>query len=307
MSRSKRSPKKKAVEVCELRAGKLFVPAAAWPAGEVPECVLASPKLSPGAKLCYWLMTRMGRYSGQCYASVSTLATMLSRTERQVWRYLDELIERRYVRGKERPGLPTVWRFLWHKRFPSVASRGSDKSVTGGVTKTSVGVRQKRQMGYDRNVTHNRIRNRNGEPLTSDERAPAAPPPAAESPALARALHELVGRPDPQAAAQIAVGCRLEVADVTDAELATFARLWWPLLARQRGLLNPLGYLITRMPRWVAAALPEHREGIERERVAAERARQESRAMWQAMLEDPRSTSDDRALARRMLAGAGGG
>lgn len=302
MSKSKPSPNARTAPECGPRVGKPFIPDLIWPRGEVPECVLASPRLSVGSRLCYVVMARLGRISGKCYASEATIAKMLSRTERQVRRYLDELSTRRYIRGKQRFGLSTVWLFLWHRSFPSFASSGADKSVRVGRTKTSGHPGHKCPGGADKNVRLTPTSNPRTEPQTTNGKSTAGPPAQLNAPELARALHEILGRPDPQAAAQIAAGCRVNMPDVTDEELATFTRAWLPQLAAQKSLKNPLGLLISRMPTWVPPAVTERRQRIDAERAAAMRRIAEERMLYQAMADDPKSHPDDREFARQMLA-----
>ncbi len=307
MSRSKRSPSRKG-EPCELpRVGKPFVPDLVWPRGDVPEILLSDPKLSAGARLCYILMARLGRLSGRCYASEATLAAGLARHWRQVKRYLEELRARHYIRAKARPGLSTVWLLLWHRRFRSFASQSLVKSGRGMLSRTTTHPCQVRQPTPVRDGSRT-LRSKPGKVTRTDDdgvRAPGAT--AAGTADLEAAIRECQGRPDPQAAAQIAAGCRLQLPDVTDGELAYCVRRWLPELSRQRSVHNPLGLLIARMPSWIAPAVLEYRERQETEQRQAEEARASVRRLWQGVLDDPHSSQDDRRMARRELAGAGGG
>jgi Helix-turn-helix domain len=83
----------------------------------IPQVVYADRKLSPGARLLWGIIRRLGHRTGQCFASEVRLAEELAVTVRQVRRYCKQLVGAGLLQEREQPGRPSIRELLWHTRF----------------------------------------------------------------------------------------------------------------------------------------------------------------------------------------------
>jgi len=88
----------------------------------VPDGLLASLVVSNSAKLLWARLAQYAGTRGQCFPLLSTLATDLGFSERQVQRYLAELVSGGFLRARQRGyNKSNVYEFLWH---PALALSG---------------------------------------------------------------------------------------------------------------------------------------------------------------------------------------
>jgi hypothetical protein len=86
-----------------LQVGQVFIPRQVLNAGIfVPDSLLACRAISDGAKLLWARLARYAGARGQCFPLLSTVAADLGRSERQVQRYLAELIHEQFVVAQQR-------------------------------------------------------------------------------------------------------------------------------------------------------------------------------------------------------------
>lgn len=115
---------------------------------------------------------------------------------------------------------------------------------------------------------------------------------------------------DGEAARMIAAGARRNAPDATTEEIVHFIHEKGRL-ARAGKMANPLAYLLVYVPKCFAGDgfrrfRQELRQARLMEEAAARQAREDLaqlRGEWQAWLSDPRVPEEDKAWARRMLAG----
>ncbi|MGC4053281.1 MAG: hypothetical protein QM757_28590 [Paludibaculum sp.] len=115
---------------------------------------------------------------------------------------------------------------------------------------------------------------------------------------------------DGEAARMIAAGARRHAPDATTEEIVHFIHEKGRL-ARAGKMANPLAYLLVYVPKCFAGDSfrrfrQEQRQARLMEEAAARQAREDLaqlRAEWQAWLSDPRVPEEDKAWARKMLAG----
>lgn len=82
--------------------------------------------LSRSAKFCYLLMCGYGRDSGECYASLSTLAGQLLTSRRQVKRWIHQLENAGFIATRHVPGKPAHRVFPWHVDFTAAFTLSGD-------------------------------------------------------------------------------------------------------------------------------------------------------------------------------------
>lgn len=256
--------------------GQVFVPDLTWPRGVPPKTFLAYPRLSSGAKLLYILMAQLGRQSGRCWASEATLARGMARRERQVRRYLVELLKRRFVRRRRRSGRANLWEFRWHQIFavsisttPAISDHPPRSEMTGWDGQNRPGGMVRSDLPNPR-ITEPGNRNPRSNGPDATENGASAPA------AVTAAIQRVLGKRDTVAAAQIVAGCRAVAPHWTDAEIAESLEPWLAKLAADRRVRNPLGLCIARMPARVAEELEFWRQALTDPR-AGEAGRQEAR------------------------------
>ena len=97
-----RSPEGKRQPPVALQVGQVFVPRRVLHSGVfVPDGLLASRLVSNGAKLLWARLARYAGTRGQCFPLLSTLAGDLGFSERQVQRYLAELVSGGFLRARQ--------------------------------------------------------------------------------------------------------------------------------------------------------------------------------------------------------------
>jgi hypothetical protein len=97
----------------------------------VPDGLLASRLVSNGAKLLWARLARYAGTRGQCFPLLATLAADLGFSDRQVQRYLAELVSGGFLRARQRGyNKSNVYEFLWHAAlgFSVVAARGPEQA-----------------------------------------------------------------------------------------------------------------------------------------------------------------------------------
>jgi len=133
-------------------------------------------------------------------------------------------------------------------------------------------------------------------------RKPISNPASITSSLIARALEATVGHSDDDAVSRIVTGCRQIRADAAEEEIVHFIELHGPRFHRMKHIGNPMGALITQLPRCFAGETFERYRQLEQQRREADRAQEaELRAQWQRILDDPASSADDREWARQLL------
>lgn len=122
------------------------------------------------------------------------------------------------------------------------------------------------------------------------------------SSSIVSALREHFGYVDDNAIRRIVDDCRRRAADATGEEIATFVRLTAGRICKMTGLTNPVGMLITQVPKcFEGESFRQFRE-LERQRREAE-ARQgaELRADAERILADPAAEEPEKQWARMIL------
>jgi hypothetical protein len=96
--------------------GQVFIPRLVLNSGVfVPDSLLACRLVSNGAKLLWARLARYAGAKGLCFPLLSTLAADLGFSERQVQRYLAELVARGFLRARQRGfNKSNAYEFLWH-------------------------------------------------------------------------------------------------------------------------------------------------------------------------------------------------
>lgn len=83
----------------------------------IPKVIYSDRTLSPGARILWGIIRRLGHTSGQCFATDARLADEMAVNERQVRRYCRQLVNAELMRETRQPGRVTVRELLWHSRF----------------------------------------------------------------------------------------------------------------------------------------------------------------------------------------------
>ena len=99
-----------------LQVGQVFIPRQVLSSGIfVPDALLACRAISDGAKLLWARLARYAGTRGQCFPLLSTVAANLGRSERQVQRYLAELVHEHFLVTQQRGfNKSNAYQFLWH-------------------------------------------------------------------------------------------------------------------------------------------------------------------------------------------------
>jgi hypothetical protein len=124
------------------------------------------------------------------------------------------------------------------------------------------------------------------------------------SPAIVRAINEHFGYVDDDAIRRIIASCRHRIPDATDDEIATFTAITARRIRRMNGVTNPVGLLITQVPKcFEGDSFRQFRAAEEQRREAEEHQREEWRREAQAILDDPNSQADEKEWALAALEG----
>lgn len=127
-----------------MTIGQPFNPFGLFTGIFIPESLVRSPLLSPGAKLCYGRLCRYAGQDGECFPRQDTLADELAVSSRTVRTYLTELISAGFIAIHQR-GLnrTNTYVFLWHSVLDStprktpppqtVVSTGPEENFHSGV------------------------------------------------------------------------------------------------------------------------------------------------------------------------------
>lgn len=135
---------------------------------------------------------------------------------------------------------------------------------------------------------------------------PTTSSPFAVSPVIAMAVTNNFGYVDDDALRRMIRACRQSVPDATDDEIADLATSAAHRIRRMRNLVNPVGLLITQVPKYFEGQSfllyrEEKRRVQEAER---QRLRQQQREA-QAILDNPASDNSDREWAQTLLQSIG--
>ncbi len=136
----------------------------------------------------------------------------------------------------------------------------------------------------------------------------AAPVPF---PALVTLLTERLGFAEEGSVSALVQACRQHAPDAAEDEIVHFTSAKLELAARMRNIQNPMGFLLTAVPRCFEGAAFEHYREAERMRKQAEAQKEAAlreemefyRKQQQAVLDDPAATGEDKDIARSILAG----
>jgi hypothetical protein len=117
-----------------LEVGQPFNPFGLFTGIFIPDALVRSTIISPGAKLVYGRLARYAGQDGRCYPAVETLASEVGLGERQVQRYLAELerehLIRRVIRYAGRAQTSNGFEFLWHEIFQKGVTHLSGEGVS---------------------------------------------------------------------------------------------------------------------------------------------------------------------------------
>ena len=111
----------------------------------IPEALVRSSLVSPGAKMAYGRLARYAGQDGKCFPSVGSLAGEIGVSDRQAQKYLAELERARLIRRRTRfsgrAQTSNYIEFLWHPMFQDGANDHSGEGVNdhspGGVNDSS--------------------------------------------------------------------------------------------------------------------------------------------------------------------------
>src|ERR1700690_4230430 len=117
-----------------FEVGQPFNPFGLFTGIFIPDALVRSTLVSPGAKLVYGRLARYAGQDGKCYPAVDTLATEIGLGERQVQRDISELERRRLLRrlGRYvgRAQTSNAFEFLWHEIFQSGVTHPTPEGVS---------------------------------------------------------------------------------------------------------------------------------------------------------------------------------
>jgi Helix-turn-helix domain len=101
--------------------GQPFIPYRLFTGIFIPEALVRSKLVSPGAKMAYGRLARYAGQDGRCFPAVSKLAAEIGIGARQAQKYLAELekakLIRRRTRFSDRAQASSAFEFLWHPLF----------------------------------------------------------------------------------------------------------------------------------------------------------------------------------------------
>jgi hypothetical protein len=119
--------------------------------------------------------------------------------------------------------------------------------------------------------------------------------------AIVAALHKTFGHSDDVAVSRVLSGCRRFCPDSTEEEIIQFIHEHGFRFVRMKNIDNPMGMLFWQVPRSFAADVERYRKAEEQRREAEAAQLTELRAQWQAVLDDPKASEDDKQWARQLL------
>jgi hypothetical protein len=125
--------------------GQPFIPYRLFTGIFIPEALVRSKLVSPGAKMAYGRLARYAGQDGRCFPAVSKLAAEIGIGARQAQKYLAELekakLIRRRTRFSDRAQASNAFEFLWHPLFQERVNDPSGEGVNdpspGGVNDSS--------------------------------------------------------------------------------------------------------------------------------------------------------------------------
>jgi hypothetical protein len=128
-----------------LMVGQPFNPYRLFTGIFIPEALVRSKLVSPGAKMAYGRLARYAGKDGRCFPAVSNLALEIGIGARQAQKYLAELekakLIRRRIRFSDRAQASNSIEFLWHPLFQDRVNDPSGEGVNdpspGGVNDRS--------------------------------------------------------------------------------------------------------------------------------------------------------------------------
>lgn len=122
-----------------LQVGQSFIPFKLFTGIFIPEALVRSNLVSPGAKMTYGRLARYSGQDGKCFPAVGTLGQEIGVGVRQAQKYLAELEQAKLIRRRRRflEGAQTsnAIDFLWHPLF----EEGVNDRSPGGVHDSSSG------------------------------------------------------------------------------------------------------------------------------------------------------------------------
>ena len=117
-----------------LRVGQPFNPFRLFTGIFIPEALVRSHLVSPGAKMAYGRLARYAGQDGRCYPAVGRLGEEIGVGERQAQRYLGELERTKLIRRRsrflEQAQTSNFIEFLWHPLFQDGVTDLSGEGVT---------------------------------------------------------------------------------------------------------------------------------------------------------------------------------
>ncbi|MDQ1468930.1 MAG: hypothetical protein QOJ99_410 [Bryobacterales bacterium] len=140
-------------------------------------------------------------------------------------------------------------------------------------------------------------------PAPANMRSSEPPNSALSSnPLVVKALNEAFGHVDDDVVWRIVSESRRRASDATDEEIALFVEATTQRLRRMRNLQNPVGMMITQVPKcFEGESFKQHRQAERHRREAYEAQKRLFRLEQQAILHDPASSEDDKNWARQAL------
>jgi hypothetical protein len=115
-------------------------------------------------------------------------------------------------------------------------------------------------------------------------------------------LMQSTGTTDDDAARRIVMKCREKASDASDEEIAYFIRTQADRIRRMRNIENPIGLLITQVPRcFEGESFRQFREAERQRHEAEAKQYEEMRVQWHRILNDASASIEDRQWASKML------
>jgi hypothetical protein len=117
-----------------------------------------------------------------------------------------------------------------------------------------------------------------------------------------QALQETLGHTDDDAVTRIITGCHRVCPNASEEEIVYFIRQHGPRLAKMQQISNPMGALITQIPKcFEGASFQRYRELEQQRREAAAEEERRFKAQQQAVLDDANASDEDKEWARQIL------
>ena len=181
------SASKEAARPEGIRIGQPFNPFRLFTGIFIPEALVRSKLVSPGAKMAYGRLARYAGQDGRCFPAVDSLGQEIGVCDRQVQEYLAQLekvkLIRRRVRFVDRVQTSNFIEFLGHPLFEGVNDsswEGVNDHSPGGVNdhspKESQSKESHSQESHNSDLDYPRIAK------TAIRRWPPAPPTTDRSP-----------------------------------------------------------------------------------------------------------------------------